>query len=304
MGIKSQKFASMIAARRLDKVSHYLWYGVPIVLLTALAAILIYKYHSVFSVENVQNGLTSDFAVFLAIGVFAQLVDSTLGMGYGAASTSFLLAFGVPPVVSSTSVHVSEMFTTGASAISHYKFGNINKRLFKYLLLPGVLGSVTGAYLLTDVIDGKAIKPYIAIYMIILAVMIIVKGLRKEVKKKKTKRLGILATFGGFMDAVGGGGWGPIVTSTLIGQGRNPRYTIGSVNAAEFAVSFASGLTFLLFEGISNWQVVLGLMIGGVIASPLGAYLVNKIPRKTVTVLVGLLLIGISLRTLIKLFFV
>jgi uncharacterized membrane protein YfcA len=164
------------------------------------------------------------------------------------------------------------MFTTGASAISHFKFGNINKKLFRNLLIPGVLGSVTGAYLLADFIDGNVIKPYISIYMIILGIIIIRKALQKNIVKQRTKRLGLLAVFGGFMDSIGGGGWGPIVTSSLLGRGRDPRYTIGSVNAAEFAVSFASGITFLLFEGVNSWQVVLGLIVGGTIASPLGNF--------------------------------
>jgi uncharacterized membrane protein YfcA len=133
-----------------------------------------------------------------------------------------------------------------------------------------------------------------------LAVVIIIKGLRKNLVKKKTKQLGLLAVFGGFMDSIGGGGWGPIVTSTLLGQGRNPRYTIGSVNTAEFAVSFASGLTFILFDGINGWRVIAGLVIGGLIGAPLSAYFVNKIPRKPMTILVGLLLICLSLRTLLK----
>ncbi len=284
------------------KSTKYLWYVIPIVLLTGLLLILVYNYHNSFSFEKMRAGLDYHFVIFLLIGVFAQLVDGTLGMGYGATSTSFLLSFGVPPAISSMGVHVAEMFTTGASAISHYKFKNINKKLVLSLLIPGVSGSILGAYLLSNVIDGDKIKPLIAIYMIILAVIIIIKGLRGKIQKRKTKRLGLLAGFGGFMDAVGGGGWGPIVTSTLMGQGRNPRYTIGSVNTAEFAISFASGITFILFGGISGWQVIAGLILGGVIAAPISAYLVNKIPRKPVTVLVGLLLIFLSLRTLVKVF--
>jgi uncharacterized membrane protein YfcA len=136
--------------------------------------------------------------------------------------------------------------------------------------------------------------------MIALAVIIIRKAMKKNIIKKKTKRLGVLATFGGFMDAVGGGGWGPIVTSTLLGRGRNPRYTIGSVNAAEFAVSFASGITFMLFGGIHGWQVILGLILGGVAAAPLAAYLVNKIQRKPMMIAVGILIIVLSLKTLSK----
>ena len=279
--------------------SKWLWFGIPITLLLGLASIMIYNYHALFSVEKLVAGINQDFFIYLAIGIMAQLVDGTLGMGYGATSTSFLMSVGVSPAISSTGVHVAEMFTTGASAISHYKFKNINKRLVTYLLIPGVIGSVIGAYLLADVIDGKVIKPFIAVYMIVLAIMIIIKGLRNNNVKKKTENLGILAIFGGFMDAVGGGGWGPIVTSTLIGRGRDPRYTIGSVNAAEFAVSFASGITFLLFQGINGWQVIAGLIVGGVVAAPFAAFFVNKVPRKTMTIVVGILIIALSLKTLI-----
>ena len=164
-----------------------------------------------------------------------------------------------------------------------------------------MLGSITGAYLLSDVINGEVIKPFIAVYMMVLALIIIGKALRKNVIKKKTKKLGVLAAFGGFMDAVGGGGWGPIVTSTLLGHGRNPRYTIGSVNAAEFAVSFASGITFMLFGGIDGWQIIIGLILGGVLSAPLAAYLVNKIKRKPMMIAVGVLIILLSLKTLSKL---
>ena len=278
-----------------------LWVVIPVVLLVGLLSTLVYNHHAEFSWNGFVAGFDSEFVIFFAIGIFAQLVDGTLGMGYGATSTSFLLAYGVPPVVSSTGVHVAEMFTTGVSAISHHKFGNINKKLVRHLLIPGVLGSITGAYLLSDVIDGDVIKPFIALYMIGLAVIIIRKAMQKNIIKKKTKRLGILASFGGFMDAVGGGGWGPIVTSTLLGRGRNPRYTIGSVNAAEFAVSFASGVTFMLFGGIQGWQVIIGLILGGVIAAPIAALLVNKIKRQPMMILVGILIIILSLRTLSKL---
>lgn len=278
-----------------------LWVLIPVILLVGLLSTLVYNHYNEFSWNGFIAGFNQEFLIFFAIGVFAQLVDGTLGMGYGATSTSFLLAYGVPPVISSTGVHVAEMFTTGASAISHHRFGNINKKLVKHLLIPGVLGSATGAYLLSDVIDGDVIKPFIAVYMIVLAVIIMKKALKKNIVKKKTKSLDLLASFGGFMDAVGGGGWGPIVTSTLLGRGRNPRYTIGSVNAAEFAVSFASGITFMLFGGIHGWQVIIGLILGGVIAAPLGAYLVNRIPRKPMMIAVGVLIIILSLKTLSKL---
>lgn len=278
-----------------------LWVFIPVFLLVVLMTVLIYNHYSDFTWDNFVAGFNHEFLIFFAIGVFAQLVDGTLGMGYGATSTSFLLAYGIPPAISSTGVHVAEMFTTGASAISHHRFGNINKKLVRHLLIPGVLGSITGAYLLSDVIDGDAIKPFIALYMMVLAIIIIKKAFVKKIIKKKTKRLDLLALFGGFMDSVGGGGWGPIVTSTLLGRGRNPRYTIGSVNTAEFAVSFASGITFMIFGGIQGWQVIIGLILGGVIAAPIAALLVNRIPRKPMMIVVGILIIILSLRTLSKL---
>lgn len=286
------------------KGSRRLWYLIPIILLVGLLLSILFNYHQLFTVENVANGLNYDFVIFLLIGIFAQLVDGTLGMGYGATSTSFLLSFGVSPVTSSMSVHVAEMFTTGASAISHYKFKNISRNLVLNLIIPGVVGSIIGAYLLADVIDEKLIKPYIAAYMIVLAVVIVIKGLKKNIESKETnkKQLSVLAVFGGFMDSIGGGGWGPIVTSTLMGRGGNPRYIIGSVNTAEFAISFASGITFILFDGISGWRVIAGLVIGGIIAAPVAAYLVNKIPRKPITVMIGVLLIFLSLRTLYKIY--
>ncbi|MEN9907552.1 MAG: hypothetical protein RLZZ540_693 [Bacteroidota bacterium] len=278
-----------------------LWVVVPVTLLVGLIVVLAFNHYDEFTWSGFVGGFDQEFLIFLLIGIFAQLVDGTLGMGYGATSTSFLLAYGIPPAISSAGVHVAEMFTTGASAISHHHFGNINKKLVKHLLIPGVLGSITGAYLLSDVIDGDAIKPFIAVYMIVLAIIIIRKAMRKTIVKKKTKRLNILASFGGFMDSVGGGGWGPIVTSTLLGRGRNPRYTIGSVNAAEFAVSFASGITFMLFGGIQGWQVIIGLILGGVMAAPLAAILVNRIKRKPMMIVVGILIIILSLKTLSKL---
>jgi uncharacterized membrane protein YfcA len=276
-----------------------IWYILPVSIIVVFLGILFFNGTLSVTREGVGTFLSSDFALYLLVGLAAQLVDGALGMAYGVTSTSFLLSLGVTPAVSSASVHVAEMFTTGASAISHFRFKNINKKLFKSLLIPGVLGAVTGAYLLSDVIDGNMIKPYIAFYMLILGIIIIRKAIQKNLVKNKTRRIGLLAATGGFMDSVGGGGWGPIVTSTLLGQGRDPRYTIGSVNAAEFVISFSSGVTFLIFNGINSWQVVLGLIVGGVIAAPFGALLVGKIKRKPLMLMVGVLVIGLSLRTII-----
>jgi uncharacterized membrane protein YfcA len=275
------------------------WYILPTGILVLILGFLLFNGTISIGAEDVNTFISSDFALYLLVGLAAQLVDGALGMAYGVTSTSFLLSLGVSPAISSASVHVAEMFTTGASAVSHFRFKNINKKLFKSLLIPGVLGAVTGAYLLSDVIDGDFVKPYIAFYMLILGLIIIRKAIQKNFAKNKTKRIGVLAATGGFLDSIGGGGWGPIVTSTLLGQGRDPRYTIGSVNAAEFVVTFASGITFLIFHGVNSWQVVLGLIIGGVIAAPFGAMVVGKIKRKPLMLVVGILVIGLSLRTII-----
>lgn len=296
----SVEHLKQVQASESNKLKKSLWYIIPIVLLLSLLLVLLFNYQEGITIENIVKGVDSDFAIFLLIGIFAQLVDNTLGMGYGATSSSFLLSFGVSPSISSLGVHVAQIFTSGASAVSHYKFKNINKKLVRNLVLPGMLGAFLGAYLLAVQIDGNIIKPFIAGYMFILAIMIIIKGLKENIKKRKTKKLGYLAVLGGFMDSIGGGGWGPIVTSTLLGRGRNARYTIGSVNTAEFAVAFTSGITFIVFEGIEGWKVISGLIIGGVIGSPIGAYLLNKIPRKQATVLIGLLLIFLSIRTIVK----
>ncbi|MGL4632285.1 MAG: sulfite exporter TauE/SafE family protein [Leadbetterella sp.] len=284
----------------LSQVSdEVLWYGVPITVIVILLSILGYKYGSEITWERIVHGFDDKFLLYFGIGVFAQLVDGTLGMGYGATSTSFLVFTGVPPKLSSMGVHVAEMFTTGVSAISHHKFGNINRKLAISLVVPGVLGALFGTYLLSNVFEGDKIKPYITLYMMVLAGLIIYKAFRKVQKKRKTKNLGFLALFGGFMDSVGGGGWGPIVTSTLIGQGRNPKYTIGSVNVAEFAIAFASGVSFLIYDGISGFRIIAGLILGGVVAAPIAAYMVDKIPRKPMQVIVGILIIVLSLKTII-----
>jgi uncharacterized membrane protein YfcA len=242
---------------------------------------------------------TREVLFYICVGLAAQMVDGALGMAYGATSTSLLLGLGIPPAIASASVHVAEVFTTGASGISHFRFGNVNKKLFMGLLIPGIIGAVTGAFLLSKVIDGDVIKPFMSAYLLILGLVVLRKAFQNKKGKSKTKRLGLLALFGGFMDAIGGGGWGPVVTSTLLSKGRSAHYTIGSVNAAEFFISLAGASTFLAFGAIAGWPVIIGLIIGGVIASPFAALLVRKIKRKPLMIMVGCLIILTSLRTII-----
>ena len=240
--------------------------------------------------------------VLILVGFFAQLIDGSLGMAYGVSSNSFLLGVGVPPAIASASVHTAEVFTTAISGFSHWRLGNIDKRIVLGLILPGMIGGALGAYLLTSV-DGDKIKPFIAFYLLIMGVRILTKAFtHKETADKdpEPKLLVPLGLAGGTMDAIGGGGWGPIVTTTLISSGHTPRKTIGSVNFSEFFVTLVISITFLLTIGITYWNVFLGLMIGGVIAAPLGALLTKKIPAKAIMIVVGLLIIFLQIRTLFQ----
>lgn len=247
------------------------------------------------------EALASDiFWSAVAVGLLAQVVDGALGMAYGVTSTTFLMASGVSPAMASASVHVAEVFTTGVSGISHAKLGNVNKKLFLKLLLPGIAGAVTGAYILTN-IDGKVIKPYISAYLIVMGIYIISKVFKKiKANRQEPKHVAKLALVGGFVDAVGGGGWGPVVTTTLVGTGQDPRTTIGSVNFAEFFLTFGSAITFTALVGFGPWMVVAGLVIGGLFAAPFAAYLCSKLQTRTLLLLVGTLITVVSVFNLYK----
>lgn len=255
-------------------------------------------------IGGVASKVDKTILIFVLGGFLAQIVDGALGMAYGVTATTFLLSFGISPAAASASVHASEIFTTGASGISHLRFKNVNTKLFRNLLIPGILGAILGAYILSSLEDySNYIKPLIAVYTLILGSIIIIKAIRKIKTKKKVKRVGRLAFIGAFLDSIGGGGWGPIVSSTLIARGRSWRYTIGSVNLAEFFVTLASSLTFFTVIGIHHWYVIAGLVIGGMIAAPFAAYLTSKIPVRAGLITVGVVVIIVSLRILFKTFF-
>lgn len=248
----------------------------------------------------VSEQVTSDIFIYMAGGFIAQMIDGALGMAYGVSATTFLLSFGVSPAAASASVHTSEIFTSGVSGLMHLRFGNVNNKLFKNLLLPGILGAILGAYILSSLEDySYLIKPIVSSYTLILGIVIIRKALAARKRKKKTKNIGALAITGGFLDSVGGGGWGPIVTSTLLAGGRNARYTIGSVNLAEFFVAFSSSITFIIFLGLNHFQIILGLILGGMIAAPIAARLSSKLPVKTIMLSVGIVIIIVSMRTIL-----
>ncbi len=244
---------------------------------------------------------TPSFLIMLLTGFMAQMVDGSLGMGYGTISTTFLLANGVSPAIVSSRVHSARVFSSGVSGYSHHRFGNINKKLFKALVIPGIVGAIAGASL---AYVGQKYSSYVriplALYTCYLGYFIIKKALRKKSVQDKVKRAGWLAGIGGFMDAFAGGGWGALVTSTLISKRKSARYVIGSVCLAEFFVVFASAVTFfILLKHIPIFDV-LGLILGGIIAAPIAARLVGKLPLKTMYFLVGGLVILTSLLTLYK----
>lgn len=241
--------------------------------------------------------IDNQFLIFILIGFAAQLVDGALGMAYGLTATSFLLAAGLPPATASATVHFAETFTTGASAVSHHSFGNVHRPLFKKLVIPGMLGAALGAYVLTE-LNGDLLKPYIAGYLILMGLYVLIKSLGEINPIHVQKRVGPLGFFGGLIDSIGGGGWGPIVTSTLLARGNHTRYTIGTVNAVEFFVTLTSSAVFIALIGISHWHIVLALALGGVFAAPFAGFIAKKVPHRPMMFLVGLLIIGVSGRTL------
>jgi len=248
--------------------------------------------------------LDKNFHWMVLAGFLAQLVDGALGMGYGVTSATILLSAGVNLASISGSIHTAEMFASGASGYSHYKFGNVNKKLFKALIIPGVIGAVLGAVLLSKFGQTQAqyLRPIMAAYTLFLGIRILINAFRAQKATKKFKRHGLLAGVGGFLDSFGGGGWGPIVTTTLITRGRSPRFVIGTVSITEFFVTLASAFTFFTLLGVSHWQVIVALILGGLIAAPLAAKLAGKLPRKTSFILVGVLVIVWSLKIILSLF--
>ena len=235
---------------------------------------------------------------FILVGFFAQMIDGALGMAYGVSSTSVLLALGLPAAAASASVHTAEVFTTAVSGLSHFRIGNVDKTIIKRLIIPGVIGGATGAYLLSQ-IPGDIIKPFVSAYLVIMGFVVLRKALVKNHQSRRViDHLVPLGLVGGFFDAIGGGGWGPIVTTTLVARGNDPRYSIGSVNASEFFVTFVQSITFILTIGLTYWQISLGLLIGGVIAAPLAAIIARRAPTRVLMGMVGVIIIFLSVRTI------
>jgi uncharacterized protein len=243
----------------------------------------------------------SEFLLFLLIGFAAQIIDGAIGMAYGLISTTVLLSLGISPVTASASVHAAEVFTTGASALSHWRFGNVEKRLFWSLAPAGMVGGALGAYVLTAA-PGTAIRPIVSLYLGVMGAVILWKALRRPREVKEPRRVPLIGLLGGFLDAVGGGGWGPLVTSTLVGQGTRARVAIGSTNAAEFLVTVIVSATFVVTIGLELWPIILGLVLGGVLAAPFAAYVTRRLPDRPLMILVGAGIILLSVREVLRLY--
>ena len=225
---------------------------------------------------------------FIAIGFAAQLVDGALGMAFGVITNTMLVGvLGLPPAQASQRVHVVECFTTATSGISHLLHGNIDGKLFLRLVIPGVIGGVTGAYLLTS-IDASVIKPFVLAYLAGMGMYLLARGLLYPPKLREAKHVAPLGLIGGFLDAAGGGGWGPVVTSNLLIQGAEPRKVVGTVSSAEFFLTVSISATFIFQLGIADLAgATLGLLIGGIAAAPLGAIAARHFSPKLMLILVG-----------------
>lgn len=271
-----------------------------------LATFLGYGFSTVVSVQEFQvlaSQIPQEFYGMLLVGFFAQLVDGAVGLGYGVTCATSMMMLGIKSTAISGSIHTAEMFSSGITGYSHYRFGNVNRRLLWWLAGFGVLGAVCGALLLSFLGSQFESITYsiLAIYSMFLAARLIVIAFKKKIGKKKIKKVGFLAFVGGFLDAFSGGGWGPIVASTLLSSGRRSKFVVGTVSLSEFFVTLSASVVFFSVLGVSHWHIILGLILGGAIAAPLAARLAGKLPQKVALLLVATLVAIFSVRVLMRL---
>ncbi len=228
---------------------------------------------------------------FIAVGFAAQLIDGALGMAFGVICNTLLVGvMGVPPALASQRVHIVECFTTATSGISHLLHRNVDGRLFVRLLVPGMIGGVLGAYVLTS-LDASFVKPFVLLYLTCIGIYLLFRGIMYPPKIREAKAIAPLGLIGGFLDAVGGGGWGPVVTSNLLIQGADPRKVVGTVNTVEFFLTITVSATFIYRLGFADLAgATLGLLIGGLLAAPIGAWAAKHFPAKTMLIMVGIVL--------------
>ena len=294
---------------RITKIVHRranIYLGIiGVMLLIGILGIIVYQFNLW---EDIQVFLNQDGHIFywmLFVGFLAEIVAGSMGMGYGVICTTVLLLLNVPPPVVSASIHSAESFTTAAGSFSHYKLGNVNKKMVWVLVPVAIVGAIIGAFTLSHFGEHYAhiVKPIIACYTLYLGLNILKNAFKKKRTAIKTKRktnLRILGLVGGFIDSFAGGGWGPLVTGTLMKDGRTPRYVVGSSTVAKFLLTITSAITFIFTIGIHHWNIVLGLLLGGIFTAPFSAMLTAKLPTKKMFIVVGSVVIIMSLTTIVK----
>jgi siroheme synthase-like protein len=300
----NQATASLVAQKveRKLSVSALSWviWGI-IIVFTGITIYAVWQQEPAF--RDYLSNINPNFYWFLGAGFLFAMIDGAIGMSYGVTSTTFSLSMGIPPASASTAVHISEILSNGIAGWMHYRMGNINKKLLKFLLIPGIIGAVLGAFLLSSLEEyAHYTKPIISVYTLILGIVILRKsGILNSTKKAvttKIKKIGALGFTGGFIDAVGGGGWGSIVLSSLIAGGRNARYSLGTVKLSRFFIALMSSLTFVTMLDGLRWYAVAGLVIGSAIAAPIAARVSNKLSAKTIMVAVSVIVILVSIRSI------
>lgn len=279
-------------------------------LLLITIAVLVITFCSLYSLgylDELQIVLAKDNYIFywmLLVGVFAEIVAGSMGMGYGVICTTTLLFLGIPPHAVSASIHSAESFTTAAGSISHIKLKNVSKSLVKKLAIPAIIGAVIGAISLTYLGEyySKITKTVISFYTLYLGFKIFLNAFKAKQNKslKKKTNLTRLGIVGGFIDSFAGGGWGPLVTGTLIKNSFTPRFAVGSSTVAKFILTITAAITFFFTLGIQHWNIILGLLIGGIITAPFSAMLTAKLPVKNMFIIIGSLVIVMSSITIIK----
>ncbi len=273
----------------------------------AVVLIVVFSMYELGYLDELLTTLAKDHYIFywmMLVGFLAEMVAGSMGMGYGVICTTTLLFLGIPPHAVSASIHSAESFTTAAGSISHIKLKNVSKGLVKKLAIPAIIGAVLGAVSLTYLGEyySKITKTIISFYTLYLGIQILSNAFKKKQDKKLKRKTNLtrLGVIGGFIDAFAGGGWGPLVTGTLIKNSFTPRFAVGSSTVAKFILTLTAAITFIFTLGIQHWNIILGLLIGGIVTAPFSAMLTAKLPVKSMFVVIGILVIVMSSITIYK----
>ncbi len=296
------KVTSVLVEPKSLVIKNFIWL-IWSTIIVSLAIVITALYFKEPAFKTFIENVNPQFYYFLGAGFLFAMVDGAIGMSYGVTSTTFSLSMGIPPASASMGVHLSEIMSCGIAGWMHYRMGNINWKLFKLLVIPGIIGAVTGAYLLSSLEHYSVYtKPVVSIYTLILGFVILSKAFNIKRKKSadKVKRISLLGLGGGFIDAVGGGGWGSIVLSTLIAGGRSPIFSLGTVKLSRFFIAMMGSITFIAMVSSDHWQAVAGLILGSALASPIAAKISNKISTKTIMVSVGIIVILVSIKSIVS----